>query len=109
MTALELPGRITEDGHLEIELPVGLPPGKVTVRIDLSEPDADWENQPWKEEELRELLTPHPRPGAEIAAMLRQMAPIELVDPEITDPVEWVKHQRRKQAERLAPCWDDPQ
>jgi hypothetical protein len=42
----------------------------------------------WTEEEIRELMKPNPRPGKEIAAMLEQMDPIELVDPEITDPVE---------------------
>ncbi len=34
--------------------------------------------------------------GAEIVAMLEAMGPIEFVDPEIEDPVEWVKAQRRK-------------
>lgn len=104
MTTLELSGRITESGHLEIELPEGPPAGTVTVRIDVPESEIDWENQPWTQEELRELLTPHPKTGAEIARMLRQMGPIELVD-----PVEWVKHQRRKQSKRLKPYWNDPQ
>jgi hypothetical protein len=36
--------------------------------------------------------------GAEIVAMLETMEPIKFVDPEITDPVEWVKTQRRKRA-----------
>jgi hypothetical protein len=40
--------------------------------------------------------------GAAIAAMLEQMEPIELVDPEITDPVEWVETQRRKDSDRLS-------
>jgi hypothetical protein len=34
--------------------------------------------------------------GAEIVAFLNTIPPIELVDDEIEDPVEWVKTQRRK-------------
>jgi hypothetical protein len=34
--------------------------------------------------------------GAEIVAMLEAMEPIEFVDAHLTDPVEWVKAQRRK-------------
>ena len=96
MTTLELHGRITQEGHLQIDLPTGLPAGDVTVRIDLPNDATDWEDQPWTEEELQQLLTPEPKTGAEIAAMLAQMPPIEFVDPEITDPVEWVQTQRRK-------------
>ncbi len=44
--------------------------------------------------------------GAQIAAMLEQMEPIEFVDPEITDPTEWVKAQRQKEADRLKPYWN---
>lgn len=45
--------------------------------------------------------------GAEIVAMLEALdGPIELVDPDIEDPVEWVKAQRKKEADRLKPYWD---
>ena len=45
--------------------------------------------------------------GAEIVDMLEAMeAPIELVDPEIEDPVEWVKAQRKKESDRLNPYWN---
>jgi hypothetical protein len=44
--------------------------------------------------------------GAEIAAMLREMGPIETANPEIEDPVEWVEAQRQKEADRLKPFWD---
>ncbi len=48
-----------------------------------------------------------PKTGAEIVAMLEAMeAPIEFVDPEIEDPVEWVKAQRKKEADRLKPYWN---
>jgi hypothetical protein len=44
--------------------------------------------------------------GAEIAAILETMEPIEFVDSDIEDPVEWVKAQRHKRAEQLKPYWD---
>jgi hypothetical protein len=44
--------------------------------------------------------------GAEIVAMLEAMEPIEFVDPQIEDPVEWVKAQRHKRTEKLKPYWD---
>jgi len=50
-------------------------------------------------------VSSHPKTGVQIAALLNQMSPIEFVDPEIDDPVEWVKAQRRKEANRLAPYW----
>jgi hypothetical protein len=56
-----------------------------------------------KEQTVR---VPKSQTGAEIVAMLEQMEPIEFVDPEIEDPVEWVKAQRKKQADRLKPYWD---
>ncbi|MDX2078432.1 MAG: hypothetical protein SFZ02_18510 [bacterium] len=56
--------------------------------------------------EADDLITPHPKTGAEIVAMLEQMDAIEFVDPEIEDPVEWVKAQRQKEADRLKPYWD---
>jgi hypothetical protein len=44
--------------------------------------------------------------GSEIVALLRDMEPIAFVDPEIDDPVAWVKAQRRKDTDRLAPYWN---
>ena len=47
--------------------------------------------------------------GAEIVAMLETMEPIEFVDPHIEDPVEWVKTQRLKRADKLKPYRDGDQ
>jgi hypothetical protein len=48
-----------------------------------------------------------PKTGAEIVAMLEALdEPIGLVDPEIEDPVEWVKAQRQKRRDKLKPSWD---
>jgi hypothetical protein len=45
--------------------------------------------------------------GAEIVAMLETIDPIEFVDADIEDPVEWVKAQRRKRENQLQPYWDE--
>lgn len=55
------------------------------------------------------VASSQPKTGVQIAALLNQMSPIEFVDPEIDDPVEWVHAQRRKEANRLAPYWKDDQ
>lgn len=49
-----------------------------------------------------------PKTGAEIVAMLEALdESIELlVDPDIEDPVEWVKAQRKKRQDKLKPYWD---
>lgn len=47
------------------------------------------------------LSTGQAKTGAEIAAMLEAMEPIEFVDSHIEDPVEWVKAQRQKRTEKL--------
>jgi hypothetical protein len=47
-----------------------------------------------------------PKTGAEIVAMLEEIGPIEFVDPYIEDPVEWVKAQRQKRADKLRPYRD---
>lgn len=48
-----------------------------------------------------------PKTGAEIVALLEAMdEPIELVDPDIDNPVEWVKAQRRKRQAKLKPYWN---
>ncbi len=50
-----------------------------------------------------------PKTGVELAALLRQMSPVEFVDPEIDNPAEWVKAQRRKDAQRLSAYWEGDQ
>lgn len=60
-------------------------------------------------QENGQMLHSIPMTGAAIAAMLEQMEPVELVDPEITDPVEWVQAQRCKNSDRLKSYWDGQQ
>ena len=69
--------------------------------------EAAWENQPWTEDEIRDMMKPSPKTGAELAAMIEHMQPIEFVDPDITDPVEWVRVQREKDEKRIHQLWQD--
>jgi len=65
----------------------------VTVRIDVPPAEAA---PPGEEEHW----------GKSLVRLLDELGPLEFVDPEITDPVEWVKAQRQKEADRLKPYWD---
>ena len=42
MAAIELTGRITESGKLEVELPSGLEPGPVHITLESIDPDQAW-------------------------------------------------------------------
>lgn len=91
MATIQLNGRITENGELEIDLPPGLPPGEARVTIEIPLEPA------WSPEEIREALTIKPMTGAEIVAA-------GLVggweDKGITDSAEWLEEQRRRRRER---------
>lgn len=41
MTIIELIGRITEDGKLELDFPTGLPPGEVRIIIETIDLEAE--------------------------------------------------------------------
>jgi len=105
MTVIELWGRISEAGKLEVDLPSGLPPGEVKVMIEVPIENQEasklpWEERPWTEEEIRELLTFRPaESGAEIVAMLTETDGW-WKDLNITDSVAWVQELRRKSRER---------
>lgn len=98
MTTLDLHGRITENGSLEVQLPAGLPPGEVTVHIDLPSAASDWEEQPWTDKELQELLHPKPSSFAQLLAWLDTNLPTQpwtdLKDDE--DAAEYVHKLRRQ-------------
>jgi hypothetical protein len=42
MAAIELTGRITESGKLEVKLPAGLEPGPVHITLEPIDPDQAW-------------------------------------------------------------------
>jgi hypothetical protein len=58
MTTIHLTGRITEKGELEVKLPEGLPPVEVEITVEIpGQPEElPWEERPWTEEELEELI-----------------------------------------------------
>jgi hypothetical protein len=91
MAIIELQGRITEEGRLEVELPVGLPAGEARITIETS-PTAGWSAQ-----ELAEALKIEPLTGAEmIAAGLTGGWKAD----GIPDGAEWVERQRHGRHER---------
>lgn len=61
-----------------------------------------WEEQPWTAEELRELMRPDPKTGAEIAAMIEsgEVDTSVWAAMDIPDVVEWLqdlRHQERSE------------
>ena len=97
MAAIRLTGHITKKGELEIKLPEGLPVGEVRVVIKIPDADQAWEEEPWTEEEIQELLRFRPMTGAEIVAAGLTGG---WEDQGITDSVTWVEEVRRKARER---------
>jgi hypothetical protein len=96
MNAIELRGRITEAGQLEVKLPEGLPPGEVRVRIELAEGE---DVPPFTDEEVDELMQITPMTGAEIVAAGLTGGWQDLA---ISDSTAWVKAVRRRRKERRA-------
>lgn len=45
--------------------------------------------------------------GQSLNQLLDQLGPIDLVDPQIEDPVEWVKYQREKRRHQRTSEWDE--
>lgn len=99
MEIFHLKGRITKNGKLKLDLPEGLTPGEVEVTITVptshEQPDED---RPLTDPEIKELMRPNPKTGAEIVARLEREGGWE--DKGITDGAEWVKEQRRKRREQ---------
>ena len=93
MTTIQLNGRITEEGELEIKLPEGLPPGEARITIEISPGEA------WTQEELERAVRIEPMSGSE---MVKAGLTGGWEDLGITDSVEWVEEQRRKRREQRA-------
>ncbi len=65
-----------------------------------------WEERPWTEAEIKELMKPDPKTGAEIAAWLEANPDTGgWGEMDIPDVVEWVKDLRHKISRRQA--WDE--
>jgi hypothetical protein len=99
MVTIQVKGRITEDGKLEVDLPTGVPSREVQVTIEIAaeEEELPWELRPWTTQELAELSKSDPMTGAEIVAWLEQEGGWE--DNGISG-AEWVEEVRRKERER---------
>jgi hypothetical protein len=96
MTTKQVAGRVTPSGELIFETPKDLPPGDVLITIEpLDARPSDSET--FTEDELRDLLTFTPKSGAEVVAAGLTGG---WEHKAISDPIEWVEEQRRKQRER---------
>jgi hypothetical protein len=104
MVMYRLHGRITDDGKLEVELPKDLPPGEIQVMLvrqqEAADADSPWEERPWTQEELRELMRIEPMTGAEIVEWLAQQEETGWEDIDVSG-AEWVEQQRNKRKERV--------
>jgi hypothetical protein len=90
MATLQLRGRITDEGRLEVDLPPGTPPGEARVTIELPATGR------WNPQEIAEALKIEPLTGAQIIA-----AGLAGGWEGIEDGAEWVDRRRRERRERL--------
>lgn len=99
MVTIQLTGRITQEGQLEVDLPKGLQPGeiKVTLEVAVDQKDLPWELRPWTTAELAALSQVEPKTGAEIVAWLEQEGGW---DDDGTSGAEWVERIRHSEQER---------
>ncbi|MEW6578773.1 MAG: hypothetical protein AB1435_06210 [Chloroflexota bacterium] len=87
MNVIEVKGRINQEGKLEVELPEGLPPGEVRVRIEREAAE------PLTDAEIERLMQTDPATGAAIVA---EGLPGGWRDQGIEDGQAWVEEQRRR-------------
>jgi hypothetical protein len=97
MVTIHLKGRVTEDGDLVFDPPKNLPPGEVQITIEMPAETAQPLEQDFTDEEIKEFLTFKPKTGKEI---VEEGLIGGWEDTGITDSVEWVEEQRRKERER---------
>ncbi len=90
MGTIRLTGDITENGQLQVELPLGLPSGRVEISIEIP-------TETWTDEELHQLMHPEPMTGSEIVAAQLTGG---WSDAGIIDGAAWVQEQRRKRKDQ---------
>jgi hypothetical protein len=91
MFTVQIRGQITDDGHLLVALPDGLPPGEVNVTLELPGEEAN----EWSEAELAIWMQDNPaESGAEAASRLAELDTSEWMH--IVDPVAWVEDVQRR-------------
>lgn len=73
--------------------------GVATLDESAPQHEIPWEEQAWTEQELRELMHPDPKTGAEIAAMIEsgEVDTSVWAAMDIPDAVEWVNNLRRQE------------
>jgi hypothetical protein len=79
--------------------------GFVKTAASAPQDEIPWEEQPWTAEELRELMQPDPKSGAEIVQLLERLDLSEWEAMDIPDVVEWVNEQRRQATQRRIQQW----
>ena len=90
--------------------PAVVPANNGEVHHTMPEQDEiPWEERPWTEAEIRELMKPEPKTGAEIAALIDQLDLSEWQAMDIPDVVEWLKEQRHQEAVRRGVYSDEEQ
>jgi hypothetical protein len=101
MTLIQLTGKINDQGQLEVQLPKGLPLGEVQVTLEIPTvtDEIPWEERPWTDEELANLMKVEPKTNAEIVEWLMQQDSTGWENIGVTG-AEWVEEQRRKDRER---------
>jgi hypothetical protein len=76
VTTVDLRGRITEDGALEVRLPAGLPPSAVLVRLQIPH-HTTGPGAPRTDVEVQALMSQSPMPREEFLAWLAATPPDE--------------------------------
>jgi hypothetical protein len=87
MNVIEVKGRINQEGKLEVELPEGLSPGEVRVRIERAAAE------PLTDAEIERLMQTEPASGAAIVA---EGLPGGWREQSIENGQAWVEEQRRR-------------
>lgn len=70
-----------------------------------SQDEIPWEEQPWTAEELRDLMRPDPKTGAEIVQLLDRLDLSEWEAMDIPDAVAWVNERRQQARQRRMQQW----
>jgi hypothetical protein len=98
---VRIKGRI-KDGKIEAELPENVLDGEVELLVQTADtvtdvPNSEWDNLPWTEAELDELLKPNPMTLGELleSGLLGGWK-----DRPIADSQEFIEQQRHAEAEK---------
>jgi hypothetical protein len=92
MMTITVKGQLDEEGQVRVELPANFIPGEVEITLRVADEAADDDDaELWSDDELRALIQPSPKSGAEIA---KSDAIGGWAHLGITDSAEWVAQLR---------------